>query len=292
MDLFKTNCLDVSPYFPYLNKKEEIEDDEMELLTNHLEKNKPHFFGPYQTAQVLKKPSNFVKKDCLSFLLINFNLVIILLFGYLSMIIIVHLCLKIIRRKFVSRNNFKINAIKFLSLSLNQQRSLIPCIALMSLFFTFFSFIIFFCLISNIKTEKILVSTDEFIDSKEKLKATDKIIFYYRYDAHIFKESPETSLLFNLFKRKVKEKKVFVLDPNESRNNRHVQEIIENIGLENYVLIGRDNQVISYLVILSFYLNRLKEFIFVKPDNYYEALFTVLIRKNLDAYRKKLINFR
>ena len=90
-----------------------------------------------------------------------------------------------------------------------QLRAFSSKIALISLFFNFF--ILINLLTNFIKTEAVIVNTDELIDSNEKLLNTSKTLFISDFHLNYFSSFPKSSLLFKLMKRKKRTKSIFAI---------------------------------------------------------------------------------
>lgn len=284
--MLKKEYIDLWSYFKYSQfRQENANSDEWNYFLNKTEQTKPIFSEPYQVGQYLKKPSELVKVDFSSFIFNNLNILFILFIGYFCLVLIVHMILKFVDHKFRKWKGFKINSIQFLSLSYDKQRFLSPKISLVRLFYSIFLFIILFLLSATIKTDKVVVDTEDFIDSERKFIEANKTMIYNEKELFLFEKAPKGSFFNNVYVKRFKEK----------QNNiqiRNLSKLKNNFRAYNYFVFGYLNAVLGSFFTLYKYSEPKSEFIFIKSTIYYENLNTVLMRKNLDLSRKRMINLR
>ena len=125
-----------------------------------------------------------------------------MLIGYLLLFLFSYIFLRKLFPFLSPIKKSKLFLSKFLYDDYTQLRALSSKVALIFLFFNLFLFILINLLTNFIKTEAVIVNTDEIIDSNKKLLSTPKILFinYLYFDT--FSSLPKNSLLFKLIKPK------------------------------------------------------------------------------------------
>lgn len=285
---FKMQHLNVLPYFKYLETREGVfSKEEIEFYNNNMEITKTIFSEPYQVIQFLTKPSELPKADCLSFIFQNLSLLLMIVVGYLCLIILVHLFFLYFSYRFRRWKKIKINAMQYLNLTLTEKRFLSPKIAFFYLFYSIFLFIILFLLTTSIKSDTVVINTDEFINSNAKFTETNATLVYNKLDNHLFINAPKGTIFFDYDLKEAKSRKRSRLLDQE------FVKITNAINFDDYFFFGRSNQLLSSSAYLSKVFNPNNEyFIFLTRTIYYENLNAVLMLKSLETSKKRMINFR
>lgn len=227
----------------------------------------------FHVGQILRKPNKLNKSDFSSFLIENVRLLIIILIGYIVILMAIFTLLKLIRRRCSFYNLLTINRTRLGSISFK-----IDFIILAFSFFLFFNLSI---LTNMIKTEKVTVSTSEFIDSISKLNKTTKPLATV--------DTNSTNLFYRLLK---KSKQSDALTVNNYANFDHFISKISKNRFDSYFYFMDE----IYFFVSVYYvtlLNRsVDHFVFFKPTIYYESFRAMFYRKNLDQKMKQILNHR
>ena len=154
-------------------------------------------------GQILNEP-NYSKTDLSSFLIENWSLVSYMLIGYLLLFFFSYIFVKKLFPFLSPLKKSKLVSSKLLYDDYTQLRAFSSKIALIFLFFNFFLFILINLLTNFIKTDAVIVNTDELIDSNEKLLSTTKILLTTSYELKYLSTFPKSSLLFKFVTRKKK----------------------------------------------------------------------------------------
>ena len=165
-----------------------------------------------------------------------------------------------------------------------QLRAFSSKIALIFLFFNFFLFILINLLANFIKTEAVIVNTDELIDSNEKLLTTSKILLSFDWELRYLSTLPKNSLLFKFVTRK-KENYQYVTPES---NLTKIQKMIKKGESSSFFVFSTKPSVLMNLIVLAKYTKN--PIIFVKPTSYQEKTYVYYMRKNLEKNKKKFIN--
>lgn len=153
-------------------------------------------------------------------------------------------------------------------------------VGFMVLFFNLFIFFNLSILTNIIKTDKVVIPTDQIIDSPAKLKETDKILVILMSETENIKSS---LLIKELIERKNEQDKLLVV---KSKLTKEESVAIENNGLVAYFFLM--SEVGIYGTVLSLCSTRLIDDLnlFFKPISYYESLGKFILRKNLEKKKK------
>ena len=165
-----------------------------------------------------------------------------------------------------------------------QLRAFSSKIALIFLFFNLFLFILINLLTNFIKTEAVIVNTDELIDSNEKLLTTSKILLTTDFKLDYLNTSPKKSLLFKFFNRK-KENYQYVTPQS---NWTKILKMIKKGESSSFFIF--DNKPTVLFNLISFAMYTKNPIIFMKPTSYHELKYVYCMRKNLEKKKKKFIN--
>lgn len=148
---------------------------------------------------------------------------------------------------------------------------------LIFLFFDIFLFLNLLFLGNQIQTEKVLVPTDEIVDSPTKLLATKKTLTVGQGGLMLIKEAPERSFL-----RRLSSKEIFEI------SLKTVEKMKSNI--DRYVALGDEIGLSQLISLLSRHAHHIGAVAFHKQTVYYEVLLGLKIRRNLEFERKSFIN--
>ena len=165
-----------------------------------------------------------------------------------------------------------------------QLRAFSSKIALIFLFFNFFLFILINLLTNFIKTDAVILNTDELIDSNEKLLSTSKILLTNEWELDYSSTFPKSSLLFKFVTRKKENYQYITFTSNLTK----IIKIIKKGESSSFFIFSTKQTVLLYL--LSFAILTKNPIIFMKPTSYHEVIFVYNMRKNLEKDKKKFIN--
>lgn len=258
------------------------DDSDNLFIEKFLEKSKIVINEPYNIGQILDKPTT-QKSDFFIILFQNISLFLITLVGYLVMLFIIYFILR--RKKIFSLKLFNLNYKKLCTLSSK--------IAFLFLFFNLFMFINVALLVNSMQTEKIIINTDSFIDSVEKLEKTPFIFAYFREEIQLFSKAPKNNFLFRLYRKKIIKENNFLELRGFSKSasiNEVENKFLERGNLNSYFLFMRKFVITCVFASISQYTHN--QLAFIKPTSYYESLKVIHMRKNLDVAKKNLIHNR
>ena len=164
---------------------------------NHnIEISKVTSITPYNVGQVLRKPNKFKKSDFSLFFIENIRLLVIILIGLILNVTAKFTLLKLIKRRISLYNLLTTNGTRLDSISFK--------LGFIGLAFSFFVFFNLNILTNMINTQKVTVSTSEFIDSISKLNRTTKPVIT------LYTES--MALFYRLFKKRKRNDDITVSD--------------------------------------------------------------------------------
>lgn len=274
----KKNLIDVRPYGEDLNQIQRH-------LNENTEQSETVITTSYQIGQVLKNSNNLRKFHFSSFLFNNINILIFILIAYLFVFLFVFIFSVI---NFNNQNKFKVlKSFLFNLIFSNYKPSFLSSkISLILLGLNIYMFILTTIFRNLIKTDKVVVNTDEFIDSIDKLDKTSKILTFQSYDFDLFNHSSKISI-FKSFNKRIEEGKFLKL----SWNNQIIKNLALKNDLSSLFFCMKNGQILLTLSIMA-PLTKSDQFFYMKSKAYYESIQVILIRKNLDDYKKKFINRR
>lgn len=256
-------------------------------LNDKLEQTKIFGTNSFKIYQTLNKPKELENYDLSIFLMNNYEKFSTIFAVYLLTNFFLLYLLK-------KKRNFKITfSHLFFSLGILRYQSLsnLPFkkrFIFLILSWNLFLFIYLVLLSNNIKTERIIIKTDDFIDSFEKLSKTTKTFFFYHYDESLFSKSAKNSLLYNLYFKKVKKDKNYfryIYDTNEESENKRRKFHTTN-ALDSFFLITSDHYILAYTFYLKQFIND-NQFGYINEKAIYEYNTINFYRKNLDKTLKK-----
>ena len=235
-------------------------------------------------GQILNEPNNLKKTDLSLFLIENWNLVSYMLIGYLLLFFFSFIFAKKLFPFLSPLKKSKLISSKLLHDDYTQLRAFSSKIALIFLFFNLFLFILINLLTNFIKTEAVIVNTDELIDSNEKLLTTSKILLTRDERIRYLSTFSKNSLLFKLVARK-KENYQYVT---QESNRTKITEIVYIGESSSFFVFENKPTVLLYLITLAMYTKN--PIIFMKSNSYHELKYVYWLRKNLEKNKKKFIN--
>ena len=234
-------------------------------------------------GQILNEPNNLKKADFSSFLYENVNLLSYMLIGYVLLFLFSYIFLRKLFHFLSPIKKSKLILSKLLYEDATQLRALSPEIALIFVFFNLFLFILINLLTNFIKTDALIVNTDEIIDSNEKLLTTKKILLISDFDFLGFSFFPESSLLFKLVKRKKENNQYLLITDIEK-----LKEIIRKFESSSFFILNSKDKLFEYLLICAAFIK--SSIIFRQPTYYHETVYMYEMRKNLQNNKKKFIH--
>ena len=274
----------------YLLKKGFIDlyplPEDISYVKSYLETSKTTSITSFMIGQILTKPDKLQKADISSFLLNNRALLFITIIGYLLFFLFIFAFLKKVFYIYNSTKIIKLILFKLLFLNDKQLQGLSSEIAIIFVFFNFF-LLIFLNIVRNcIKTDKVVINTDEFIDSDNRLDETPKILTIIHNDEELFSKSPERTLMNRLYYKKLKNEKFFMTNKHEG--DEEFRELEKN-GLANHFFLMTKTSLLVTLASLTYSEN---QFLFMKQKSYSERISVIYMRKDLDEIRKKFVHER
>lgn len=286
---FRENKIDIYYNPIYLAAASEgiLDKEEVDYYNKEIEYSKVVFPDVFRIAQILKKPSsssNLENVDLSSFLFNNIEILFMLFLGFIFSFFIIFILLRFINQK------LKIKIKKFIlrPMNLDQIRLLSSQAALIYVFFSLFVFIVQNTLENNIKTESVILKTDDYINSFSRLKNTQKTLIVFDYQRILLQTAPKNSDMYKLYERKLRENNIVQIGRVGFRS------IMKKRGnrIEDYFIFSRMHLLYIFVFGVSKYTDFEKHFIFLNPQTYYEFIFAHYIRKSLNENIKSILNFR
>ena len=180
---------------------------------------------------------------------------------------------------------------------------LCPKLTYILLSFELFAFIILSLLSNSIKTQskrffgvenknkslklplllsaEVLVNTDDLIDSASRFEGTTKLPCFFREeDIQIVLAAPDNSFLSRVFNGKIQGN---LCTLSKKYDAAEVAKIKRD-GFNNFFYFMKRT---TLLILLSYLSRDAKQFlVFRKPESYYEMLYTIYVRRSLEATRQ------
>lgn len=153
---------------------------------------------------------------------------------------------------------------------------------LMFLFFNLFLFFNFNFLGGSITTDKVIVRTDEIVDSAAKLICTSKPLLIHWRESDLVKLAPERSFLKTISRKKILEL---------NKMNDFLKRI-KTTGIDFYVVFAVQSGLVHFMAIMARHAKDVGSVAFLKSTDYYERLAVYEMRKSLEEERKQFINSR
>ena len=229
--------------------------------------------APINVGQILRKPNKFNKLDFSSFLIENIGLMVIILIGYFFILMAIFTLLKLIKQRYSLYYLLTIDGSRLSSISFK--------ISILLLTFSIFLFFNLSILTNMIKTQKVIVSTSEFIDSISKLNKTTKTL--------VTMHQSFTNLFYRLLKKSKRNDSLSIASLVDFEG---FYSKISKKGFDFYFYFMRE----IYFFLLVYYVTLLNRsvdyFVFFKPTIYFESLRSIFYRKNLGEKMKKILNRR
>lgn len=184
---------------------------------------------------------------------------------------------KSIYRKITKR--IKLISFKLFFYNYQKIRILFPKIALILIFFSCFIFINLSLFTNSIKTNVVVINTDQLIDSQTKLDRTNKIPIFY-----------EGSTSYEIAAFEKMKKRAFFIQPN-TIGIKNLTELLDKTITSYYFCMDK---VVIYVTIycLSSDLSKFDYYAFKKEANYYETFKVMYYRKSMRKDKKKVLKKR
>lgn len=209
----------------------------------------------------------------------NLRLLAFVILGYLLIAVVTTMQPKLIHANCNSRLK-SLRLILTRAMLLNQSRLSSVHLRLMFLFFSLFLFFNLNFLAGSITTEKVVVLTNEIVDSPSKLIATSKTVAFGDGESDLVKRAPEGSFLHRLSR-----KKVLVLDSSKDFIRMKTE-------INNHVLFTSTLLVVYLTNLLSKRAKEIGSVAFIESTDYYELLGVFQMRRSLSEESKRFINSR
>lgn len=209
-------------------------------------------------------------------------MLVIILFGYLLFVATTLVFPKLVHPNFNAFRSYKLVSIRLFFIDFNRLRRFSGKLAILLCSLNWFIFLNFNFLSGNIKTDSVVVRTDEIIDSLPKVMDTKRTMTIILDELEAFTKASEHSIMGKLNK-----KKLFVAGYRPEED----QEKLLN-SITNYFFFERKiglNYLMSTIASLSSHLNLVA---FMKPTIYYETTDVIAIRRTLDEHKKRFIHQR
>lgn len=223
--------------------------------------------------------------DLSTFLLTNSKLLFLTLCAYLFIVLVGSLLLRLVHQRFDRFASLKLALYRTPFLTLNQIFAVSSKFGVLVLSFTLFLFFMRNFLGGCIKTEKTVLRTDELIDSRAKLLATEKTMIIHFDQIEVLAKAPDGSFLKRLYQ---KERFPFTGEADETNWS-----LLFSQPMDTYFVFSNDVHALFTLAALAPYANSFGMFAFVQPEHsYFENMNAFYLRSSLDMERKKFIHRR
>lgn len=232
----------------------------------------------YKIGHLIDKPDQSDKTDFSIFFINNFKIILIILIGYYLTRFLIYLYFKSVKSKF---NFFDLFLIEL------RNGSKVSKISLIILFFNFFLFINLSLLSNSIKTDKVIVKTDQIIDSFDELDRSSKILAYFEDQGHIFTQAPNRSFLYRFYQKKFKKNKIFLFSSKKFENFAELLEIAQRIGFDNFLFIAERTRIYPTYKFISKYLTNYH--LWIRSTAFFEELCFLYLNPNLDEKKKRIL---
>lgn len=250
--------------------------------------NSTHYILPTASLQVGQfiAPGKSKESDLFTAFLFNhFQLLVIMISGYLSIAVLAFMFPKLIRRHFNRLKSLKLLIFELPVVHPSRLPRFVPNFALIWLFLNGF-FLLFFngnFLLGSIQTDHTVVDTSEIIDSSYKLTNTPKTLIILLDDQKTLSQSPRRSLL-----RKISEKKAFVLGAKVTEKEMSL--VTQGKMLENYFFFHSYTHLLFILSVAAPFASSANLVAFTPFQSYYEICTAFYMRSSLDEQRKRFIH--
>lgn len=233
-------------------------------------------------------PGNSEHLNLLSFLYNSLTLNLFILLGYLSIVLLTGLLPSLIHPSYGRLQSLRLMSIRMFFLSHDRLPRLSRKLAMLMLFFNCFYFFTSKFLLGTIKTNSVLVNTDEIILSGFDLLNSKKNFATNTHDDNVLRHLPTNSLLKKLSEKTLAEKKHFVMDLGMKGNT--INQILEK-GVNSFYFLARYVSLLLTLCELA-PLSSSDMVAFMTPKKYHELLTVFYFRPSLDEQRKRFLRRR
>ena len=237
-----------------------------------------HLNFSFASAQFLNPASKRLKFA--QFLVSNLWFFVFVVLGYLLITIAIAILPKLVYANGRSRlKGLKLILFRAPFMDCNQ----LPRVHLRLVYLSFsvFLFLNLNFLGGNIKTENVVVSTDEIVDSIPKLIGTSKTLAFAEDESDLVRMAPEGSFL-----KRLSQKRMVVVEDLSDLNR------MKTDGLDHYVAFMKENSLAHFIALQSQHAHDVGLVAFIKSTSYYESLVGFQMRQSLDKESKRLINSR
>ena len=243
---------------------------------NHnVEISKVTSINPFNVGQMLRKPNKLDESDFSLFLIENIRLLAIILIGFVLTVTAKFTLFKLVKRRYTGLHKLLVTNRTRLSSGISFKT------AVLSLAFSFFLFFNLSMLTNMIKTQKVTVSTSEFINSISKLNKTTKTLVTFNINSR------------NLFNRLFKNRKrTNAITSSDYANFEDFFSKLSKNEFDCYFYFMSEFYIFASIYYVTLLNRSVDHFVFFKPTIYYESLKALFYRKNLDEKRKKIINYK
>ena len=218
--------------------------------------------------------------DFAYFLVTNLHLLAFIILGFLLIALMATIFPKLTHENGSSRPK-SLKTILFHTLFIDYNQ--LPRVHLRLLFLSFSLFLLLNLnfLSNSIKTDKVLVPTDEIVDSISKLIKTPKTLAMDANTLSRFKTAPDGSSFKQLSK-----KDVITVNSLKDLNQ------MKSTGLHRHVIFSSHTELVYLMSLVSEHARDNGLIAFHKSTDYFETLIAFLMRRNFDEKRKRFINHK
>lgn len=233
-------------------------------------------------GHLIKEPNKLDKSDFLSFFINNTSLLIALLIGYCLTKLLIYLYFVFFEEQFNFLALFSINL---------RERPKLSKISIVILFFNLFLLIVLSLLSNSIKTEKLIVKTDKFIDSFDELDKTSKILTLFGSQTRNFKNAQYSSFIQQFYEKKRKKNELFFISSKNFNQFIELQNKLLN-GPTDYLFFMDEIRLLSTVRSFTAGLSDKNLFLWLKPTLLYEEPNCFYLNPTLNKKKKQILHFR
>lgn len=240
----------------------------------------------YRVGQMLDEPTGSDKLDFSSFFMENLNLIIIIFIGYLFSIISVLFFAKILKKS--SLNYYHLLVLDLENLIDEKSRFIFAFILSAYFLFLFFTLNL---LTNMIKTDSVILDTQKFIDSNDKLNTSHQKLLLVHIESELFERKQTSKFLNDLYERKQRLGEIVEKDDIAKKNITYLDRLVEVAeNSDDYFWFLNKSQ---FIVVMNIFSNIAREkILFLNPTSYYDVHSVLYYSKKLKSSLKKIINYR
>ena len=201
--------------------------------------------------------------------------------GYLSIVLLTGILPSLIHPRYSRLQSLRLMSVRMFFITHDRLPAFSRKLAVLMLFFNWFFFFNRNFLSGSIKTESVIVNTDELIVSGFQMLNSKKNFATDHHDDNVLRGLPANSLL-----KRVSEKKHFVIG--SAISSEMIAQMNED-GMNSFYFLARDVALLRVLSVLAPYGNSGGMVAFMAPQKYHEWLTVLYLRPSLDEQRKRFL---